>query len=199
MDENVKLRLYVSVAAAVVALLYVGPFLVLLHGESLWKEILNNCHEDSSARGFDLGHCWHQSKEKAALPFWYFLLPYFPAALLIWLNWLLKPGFRLSAESFPKRTIQGLMRLGLVGALVAVIVPLWGVATQKLPDIAPSTMLDLPWLFGAVLTAPLLFNFLVGPVPPVLNIKKEKIALLALVLVPVVAFAIFVVRVAAGP
>ena len=189
MPEDVKLRLYISIVVAVIVPLYIGPSLVLSHAESVRIELMFNCYKESPGLW---GSCWNQSK--AALPIWKFLLPYLPVTLLVWVNWLLKPNLRLSAQSFPKRTIKCLMWLGLVGALPAVGLSLWGVATQKIADIEARAVLAPPWLFDAVLVAPLLFNYLVGPVPSAINIRKEKIAVLALVVVPVVAFAIFAVR-----
>ena len=63
MDENVRLRSYVSLVAVVVLFLYVSPFLVLTHGDSLRNEFLQSCYKDN----YSFDYCWSQSKEKAAL------------------------------------------------------------------------------------------------------------------------------------
>ena len=86
------------------------------------------------------------------------------------------------------------MWLGLVAAVFGAFLPLWWGVTQKLSDFEGRGVFILPWLSGAVLAAPMVFNYLVGPVPSMINMRKAKISLLVLVAVPVVGFMIFLSR-----
>lgn len=191
MSKDVRVRLYVSLVVVTIAVMYIGPLLVLTHGETVRSEFLQNCTKESPAY-WDL--CWQQSKEKASLSFWKYLLPYLPVALLIWANWLAKPDLRLSAQSFPRKTVNSLVWLGLVAAVFGAFLPLWWGATQKLSDFEGRGVFILPWLSGTALAAPMVFNYLVGPVPSMINMRKAKIALLVLVAVPVVGLMIFLSR-----
>lgn len=183
-------------------LLYVGPFLVLTYVESVRSEFVQNCVYP----GYSLDYCreaWERSKEgepfstgesAVKVPFWrYFFLPYLLAGLLVWVHWVTQPDLRLSVQSFPKRTINFLVWLGFAAALVGIVLPLYWLGTTTDFDSLRNQFI-LWWHSGAVLAAPLVFNYLVGPVPSVVNIRKAKIALVALAVLPVVGLAVFVFR-----
>jgi hypothetical protein len=195
------------------ALLYVGPFLVLTYVASVRSEFIQNCFNRMSSYLAPYDYCreaWEVTKEgepfayatgesPVKVSFWrYFFLPYLLAGLLVWVHWVAQPDLRLSVQSFPKRTINSLVWLGFAAALVGIVLPLYwlGTTTQNATDFDRTlrNQFTLWWYSGAVLAAPLVFNYLVGPVPSVVNIRKPKIALVALAVVPVVGLAVFVFR-----
>ena len=189
MGNDIRVRLYVSLVVVAIAFLYIGPFLVLAHSETLRSEFYQNCRDSLSSPEL----CSRQAREKASLSFWKYLWPYIPSALLIWVNWLAKPDLRLSVQSFPRKTINSLVWLGLAAAVFGTVLQIWLGVTQKLSDFDGDVFI-LPWLSGAVLAAPIVFNYLVGPIPSMVNMRKANIALLVLVVVPVLRFVIFLAR-----
>lgn len=197
MADEVKLRLYVTVIVIAMAILYVAPPVVNSHFLSVRQELVNSCFRESPGLGFEF--CWQQARQKAALPFWEYLLPFLPAAALLWFNWLLKPTLRLSDNSYPRRTMIALLWLGLLFAALGIWHPIWYVASREVADlykIGAQELLSLTWTTAAWLIAPLLFHHLVAPVSLAASMRKGKIALLLLVAAPVVACILYIVRAA---
>jgi hypothetical protein len=169
MGEEVKRRLYVSVVIVVVVFLYVGPFVFQWHAQSVRTEFLQQCYLGSgSPNNFE--YCWQESKSKAALSPWKVLFPFLPAGTLVWLNWLLNPHLRLPIESFPKRTVRGFLWFGIFGALLAIALPIVSASTLGLGDIGARELLGPLWFLGPLLLAPLLFHYLMAPIPSGLSL-----------------------------
>lgn len=199
MTKEVKLRLYVTAIVVVMATLYITPILVASSIEDVRKALLQSCMKEFPSIGFD--YCWDQSRRNAALPFWTYLLPYFPAGLALWLNWLIKPDLRLSEEAFPKRTINVLMWFGLLAAVVAIWIPFSEIASRVAADlykIQSQIFWVSSWLAAAWLMAPILFTRLVGPVSLAPSMRKGEIGLWLLAGTPVVAFVLYAIRSSIG-
>jgi hypothetical protein len=194
MDSNVKLRLYISVIAVVMAILYVGPGMVNIHLKSFQEEVVSNCIKEVPSRPFDF--CWDK-RNQVSLPLWEYSLPYLPAIALLWLNWLLKPSLKMSDESFPRRAIKILLWLGLLAAALGIWHPIWYVMSREASElykVEALTVLLVSWSVAGLLIAPLLFHHLVAPASLAGSMRKGKIALLLLASSPIVAGIIFVLR-----
>ena len=195
MRDDVKLRLYVTAIVIVMAILYVGPLIVNSHFASVLQELLSSCSKEWPGLGFDF--CWQDANQKAALPLWEYLLPYLPAVALLWLNWLIKPTLRLSDESYPRRTMNVLLWLGLLVAALGIWFSIMSVVELRdaeLHKLSAREILTLPWTAAGWLIAPLLFHHLVAPVSLAASIRKGEIALLLLAAAPIVAGVLFLVR-----
>lgn len=195
MTNEVKLRLYVSAIVVVMATLYVGPLIVISHFNDVEQALLQNCYKEFPTLGNSF--CWDESRRNAGLPFWEYLLPFFPAAGALWLKWLVKPDLRLSEEIYPKRTINALMWFGLLAAAVAVWITFSGVVRQNVADlykIESQTFWRAPWMAAAWLAAPMLFHHLLAPISFAASMRKCKIGLWLLAATPVASYALYVVR-----
>ena len=130
-------------------------------------------------------------------PFLVYLLPFIPAISLLWFNWFLKPDFVLTEESYPRRTIIGLLWLGLLVAVIGVWLPLYGVASSEsadLQNILSTTFWRGPWLASAWLIPPLLFHHLVGPASLSARMRIGKVVLCILAATPIASLALYAVR-----
>lgn len=195
MTNEVKQRLYVTAIVVAMASLYIAPLIVSSHFNEVKKALFEHCTKEFPAIGFEF--CWVEARSKAELPFWEYLVPFFPAALALWLNWLLKPDLRLSEDAYPKRTIKFLLWLGLLVAALAVWLPLSQVATWNAADlykIESQTFWRAPWIAAAWLAAPMLFHYLLAPVSLAASMRKGKIGLWLLAATPVASFALYALR-----
>ena len=193
MRDDVKLRLYVTAIVIVMAILCVGPQIVNSHFASVRQELLSSCFMERPGLGFDF--CWQDAEQKAALPLWEYLLPYLPAAALLWVNWLLKPSLKFSAESYPTRTIRGLVWLGLFAAAVGIYVSIENAVTGELSKAISFLRTLYPlWLISGWLIAPLMFHHLLAPVASVPKMKNAKIGLILLAITPIVAVVVVFIR-----
>jgi len=195
--NDLKLRLYLTLIVIAMGFLYVTPFLVSSHWQGVRSELLANCLKDLPNVGFDF--CWQQSTQKAALPFFEYLLPFVPSLLLLWLNWLLKPNLKLSNESYPRRVMTTLLWLGLLISAVGIYVPLSEVIARdatELHKIESRTFWGGPWLAAGWLISPLLFHHLLAPVSLVAQMRKGKIALWFVAATPVIAYTLYLFRAA---
>ncbi len=195
MNGDMKLRLYLTAIVVTMGFLYASPFFVISHYEGIRSELLASCLKESSGYGFDF--CWNKSQKDAELPFAEYLLPFLPAAALLWFNWFIKPDLTLTEEFYPRRTINGLLWLGLLVAAVAVWIPLYDVTSRnsaELHKISSITFWRAPWIASAWLIPPLLFQHLVGPTSLSARMRIGKIAIWILTATPIAALAIYVAR-----
>jgi len=195
MTDEVKLRLYVTAIVIVMATLYVGPFAVTSHFNEVEQALLQDCLKELELASFNF--CWDKSGSEAELPFWEYLLPYVPAGLALWFNWLVKPGMRLSDTAYPKRTINVLMWFGLLVGAWAVWLPFSEVVSRNVADLYKIQSLIFwraPWIAAAWLMSPMLFHHLLAPIPFAASMRKGKIGLWLLAATPAASFALYVIR-----
>lgn len=202
MSDPVKLRLYLTLIVLMMVGLYIGPFVVANHLNSVQSAIRQTCLENRSISGWwDI--CYAEG-QRAALPFWEYLIPYLPACILLWLNWLLNPNLRLSPEAYPGRSLTALLWLGTIFAGLCIFVTIWGVASleyEKVHSVDATTLLAPMRVACAFLLAPLLFHHFVAPEPPAAKLriyavshKLAKVSLLLLIASPIVAGILLVIR-----
>lgn len=199
MNRDLRLRLYLTAIVLAMGFLYVAPFFVISHFEGIRSELFQSCFKEFPTIGFDF--CWKKSHEDTELPFLAYLVPFLPAAALLWFNWFLKPDLTQTEESFPRRTIIGLLWLGLLVAAFAVWLPFYEVTSKNSTELhkIPSFMFwRSPWFATAWLIPPLLFQHLVGPESLAARMRKGYIAIWILAATPIAAFAIYVAREAIG-
>lgn len=195
MTNDVKLRLFVSVIVVVMATLYVGPLVVTSHFGTVEQTLLQDCRKVFTGSSFEF--CWDQSRRDASLPFWEYLLPYFPAGITIWVNWLVKPDFRLSEQTYPKRTINVLMWFGLFVAAMTISLSFFEVVSKDIADLYKirSRSFWVPsFVSAAWLMSPMLFHHLVAPISRATDIRKCNIGLWLVAATPVASFALYLIR-----
>ena len=162
MDAGTKLRLYLSVIVLVLLVIYTGPIPVLTLDSAVQDNFYVSCMKNLGDQSRHSDYCYDRSKgNDGALPFYYYFLPYLPAAVLLWANWLFKPNLRLTAENFPKRTIKVLLWFGLFVATVGIVFQLLSVASTHVTFDKAHVILKQLFIFAAPLVAPMLFYFLV--------------------------------------
>jgi len=195
MTNEVKLRLYITAIVIVMAILYVSPSVINSNAASLRSEFSSSCFKATPEMGFD--YCWQEATQKAALSTWDYLLPYLFAVIILWFSWLFKLELRLSDNSYPKRTMNALLWLGLLVAAIGIWIPISEVASTdvaKLHKISPRQLFAPSWFAATWLIAPLLFHRLVAPTSLATSMKKGKIALILLLATPIIALALLIVR-----
>lgn len=195
MTNEVKFRLYITTIVIVMAILYVSPLAINSHAASLRSEFYSSCYKATPGLGFD--YCWQEATQKAALSTWDYLLPYLFAVIILWFSWLLKLELRLSDVSYPKRTMNALLWLGLLLAAICIWIPISEVASTdvaKLHTISPRELFEPSWFAATWLIPPLLFHRLVAPTSLATSMKKGKIALILLLATPIIALALLIVR-----
>ena len=195
MRDDLKLRVYLSAVVMAMVCLYVFPFWVGSEFKAAQDEFLKSCIEKYTNLGFDF--CWPKSQQDAELPFWNYLSPYLFAFTLLWFNWLLKSDFRFTVASYPRLAMNILLWLGMLVAGGGIYFPIAFVLepeTANLYKISLHSLWSPPWFAFAWLSAPLLFQQLLGPVAMAPSMKKGKILLLLLAATPVIAFAVAGVR-----
>ncbi len=196
MNDDVKMRLYVTAIVIVMVTLYVGPLLVHSQFEEVKNALLQSCLKESP--GLGVSFCWDRASSNAGFPLWKYLLPYIPAGVILWLNWLIKPSLRLTEESYPKRTMSVLLWFGLlVAAAVGIWIPISEVISQEAADlykIESRTFWRGPWVAAAWLIAPILFHHLIAPVSLAGRMRKGKLALWLLTATPIVAYVLYLIR-----
>ncbi|WP_305328360.1 hypothetical protein [Methylotenera sp.] len=190
-----KLRLYITAIVIVMLILYIGPPAMNSHLMTLREELRLSCY--LAGQRMDWDYCQQEATKKAALSLWQYLLPYLPATAILWFSWLLKPELRLSDDSYPKRTMNALLWLGLLVAAFGIWNAIWPIVSTsdaELYKVSARDFLAVTWVASAWLIAPLLFHHLVAPVSLSTSMRKGKIALLLLTVAPIVAGIIYIVR-----
>lgn len=188
MTRELKQRLFISAVVAVMGVLYVGPLVVGVKLTEVQKLLYLECVKDLVAAH---AYCWNDSERKASLPFATYLLPFVPAIVALWLNWLLKPDFRLSEEKYPRRTLNSLIWLGLICAALAIWVPFSNVISSSPTEvykIANRAYWGGPYVAAGWLIAPLIFYHLFAPPNLIGQASKGRVALCIVALTPIVAF-----------
>ncbi len=185
MTNEVKLRIYVTAIVIGMAFLYVG-FIYTINEQSIVnEEIYDNCMNEYESNSLAyLGLCIDRRLE-GMLPIWVYLAPYLPAGLLLWLSWLLKPNMRLPIDAYPKRTVIGLVWLGLIAAVYAFFVT-YNIAMNVIdkPVAAMHNTFNPMIYFSGWLIAPLLFQHLLAPAEAKRHIRTLQIGLVMMVIVP---------------
>lgn len=189
--DDVKQRLFVTVVVLTVMITYAGPVLVQSHEDSIRREVFDTCSKEDPTNTFE--YCW-SLRNRARFPFWEYLLVYVPASALLWIDWLLKPNLKQSAEAFPSRTMKVLLWMGVLAVVAYGSLILWHSLFQDPSDFSPEFVLKIPWVISTWLIAPLLFYHLLAPAHFVWERKKGKFALLFLCLAPVIAISIYLIR-----
>ena len=195
MNNDLKLRVYISAVVIAMICLYALPLIVGSEFNAVRGELLKICIEKYTHLGFDF--CWPKSQQEVELPFWKYLLPYLFAFTLLWFNWLLKLDIRLTVASYPRLAMNILLWIGMLAAVAGICFPIALVLeseTANLYKISLHSLWSPPWFAFAWLSAPLLFQQLLGPVAIAPSMKKGKILLLLLAATPVIAFAVAGVR-----
>lgn len=164
MRTDIKQRLFVTATVLAMIFLYSAALFITTEVESQRKSALTSCMDgEFSSTLFDL--CWHNTRRDVATSPLQYLIPFLPALLLIWLNWLLKLDFRLEVSSFPKKTMKWLRVIGyLVGALACF--SSFYTVLEKQPDRLYlqqiSDIFVVSWIATGWVSAPLLFKHLHG-------------------------------------
>jgi len=187
MTNEVKLRIYVTTIVIVLAFLYVG-FVYTINEQSIVnEEIFDNCMNIYESISFSyLNFCMNRRLE-GILPIWVYLAPYLPAGLLWWLSWLLKINLRLPIDAYPKRTVTGLVWLGLIAAAYAIFVTFYiAMSVIDKPVAAMHNTFNPMIYFSGWLIAPLLFQHLLAPAEAIRHMRALKIGLVMMIVVPIV-------------
>jgi hypothetical protein len=197
MTRDLQQRILISAVVLVMGALYVGPLFVGNKLTEVQNQLYLECRKD-----LVMAHeyCWHDSERKASLSFPTYLLPFLPAIVVLWMNWLLKTDFRLSEEKYPRRTLNGLIWLGLICAAIAIWVPFSNVISSSPTEvykIADRAYWGGPYIATGWLVAPLIFHHLFAPTNLIGQASKGRIALYILALTPIVAFLLAAFRQAA--
>lgn len=198
MTRELKQRLLISAIVVIMGGLYIGPLFVSNKLTEFQNHLYLECSKDLV---MTIEYCWRNSERKASLPFATYLLPFTPAIVVLWLNWLLKADFRMSEEKYPRRTLNGLIWLGLICAAIAIWVPFSNVISSsptevyKIPDRA---YWGAPYMAAGWLIAPLIFIHLFAPPNLIGQAKKYRIALYIVALTPIAAFLLAAFRQAAA-
>jgi hypothetical protein len=194
MTRELKQRLSISAVALAMGVLYVGPLVVITKLIEVQNQLYLECSRDLV---MTVEYCWRDSERKASLPFGTYLLPFVPAIVALWLNWLLKPDFRLSEEKYPRRTLNSLIWLGLICAALAIWVPFSNVFSSnpaEIHKIADRAYWSGPYVAAGWLLAPVIFCHLFAPPNLIGQVRRGRIALCIMALTPIVAFLLAAVR-----
>jgi hypothetical protein len=197
MTRDLQQRILISAVVLVMGALYVGPLLVGYKLTEVQNQFYLECSKDFV---MTLEYCLRNSQQKASLPFATYLLPFAPAIVVLWLNWLLKADFRMSEEKYPRRTLNGLILLGLICAAIAIWVPFSNVLSSSPTEvykIADRAYWGGPYIAAGWLIAPLIFNHLFAPPNLIGQAKNCRIALYIVALTPIVALLLAALRQAA--
>jgi hypothetical protein len=194
MTHELKQRLLITAVVVVMGILYFGPLAVIAKLSEVQNQIYLECR-----KGLHMAHevCWDDSERKASLPITTYFLPFAPAIVVLWLNWLLKADFRMSEEKYPRRTLNGLIWLGLICAAVAIWVPFSSVISsspKEVYKIAGRAFWSGPYIAAGWLIAPLIFHHLFAPSNLIGQASKGRIVLCIVVLTPIAAYLLAALR-----
>lgn len=156
------------------------------------SECLNNQY---SSLLFDL--CYKNSNDKFTLSLFQYLTPFIPSAALVWITWLMKLDFRLSEMTYPVRTMRWLRGLGYCVGLLACVLSLSIVVekeTNQLHLVEISSLLLGPWLASAWISAPLLFQKVLGPASISEQFKAILWMLYSVIAMPIIALLLLTIR-----
>lgn len=194
MNQEVKKRIFISLVVVAMLCLYFAGFNIQLGLNELRASALSRCI-DGKYEMFDL------CRQKTTVEFMPSLLqlatPFFPAALLIWVQWLLKIDARIGADSYPKRTLKSLRFLAYAVALIGIALPFIMVLEKDVDRIYQVHVTGLfigPWLATAWVSAPLVFQKILGPRDLDLEFMRLRQVLYAVLISPVVAVCLLFVR-----
>jgi len=190
-ELEVKRRLYVSIVAVTSVLVFLSPILLTSYHVSLSDRFFDECISKS---GYSFHYCLQATKSDKLVTGWALSIPFLPVAFLLWLNWLLRIELRLPLTSYPRRTVRGFLWFGIVVAVAVVAANVWASSTRDLKEVDSMTFYVTPMMSAAILSAPMLFDYLVGPVPSVAAVKAAMKVLGTLVLTPLIIFLIVVCR-----
>jgi hypothetical protein len=197
MTHELKQRLLITAVVVVMGILYFGPFFVPIKLSEVQNQLHIECAKDLV---MTLEYCSRSSKQKASLPITTYFLPFAPAIVVLWLNWLLKADFRLSQENYPRRTLNGLIWLGIICASIAIWVPFSNVISSSPTEvykIAERAYWGGPYIAAGWLIAPLIFHHLFVPFNLIGQASKGRIALYIVALTPIAAYLLAAFRQAA--
>jgi hypothetical protein len=124
MNQNAKLKLWVTTVTAACASLSIGTiYLVFFEMEARRTKMIEECSTTGdSGMHFDLiEQCIKSIWSLDLLPLWLFILPLIPGFFIIWLSWVFFNDLRLPEEHYPRKTIATLKIFAAL-LVVAVIV-----------------------------------------------------------------------------
>jgi hypothetical protein len=189
MNLEIRQRINMTlVIAAMIGLLTIGVS-INLDIQQLRADALTKCMADSGFNTFDL--CYKNSREQIRPSFFQYLLPFIPASILIWFTWLLKLDFRYTADSKSIKFLKWMRGISYFVGAVAIFIAFY-IVLEKTPDrlfiVQFSDLLLAPWLASAWLSAPLLFQKLVGPESQDSDLKRVRHLLFWVIASPLLAF-----------
>jgi len=179
----VKLLLYLMATVIVVAFLYVSFIYAIVDQTTLRQEAFDNCMNIFGKNRHSFFDICSNQRVEIKLPIWLYLIPYLPAGLLWGLSWLLNINLHLSINAYPKRIVAGLVWLGLIAAMYAIILTFW-IAIYL--NEKPPLMIFFPTIIlSGWVIAPLLFQHLLAPAEEIRHMTALKSGLLLMFVTPI--------------
>jgi hypothetical protein len=179
----VKLFLYLMATVIVVAFLYVSFIYAIVDQAILRQEVFDNCMNVFGKNRPPFFDTCSNQRVEIKLPIWLYLIPYLPAGLLWGLSRLLNINLHLSINTYPKRIVAGLVWLGLIAAMYAIILTLW--IAIYLNDKPPLMIFFPPIILSGWVIAPILFQNLLAPVEEIRHMTALKIGLILMFVTPI--------------
>lgn len=194
MNQEVKHRIFISLVVMAMLWLYFVGFNIQIGLNELRSSALSRCI-DGKYELFDF--CLHKTNGEYTPSALQLMTPFIPAALLLWVQWLLKVDVAIDVDSYPKRTMKCLRVVAYAIAIFGVALPLLMViekSADRIYQVHTGNLLIGPWLATGWVSAPLVFQKLVGPRDLDDDFSRLRKVLYAVLISPVVAVLIQIGR-----
>ena len=119
MNHEIKKRIFISLVVVAVLSLYLSGFNIQLGLNELRSSALSRCIEGRYEL-FDF--CLNKTNGEYSLTLLQFVTPFIPAALLLWIQWLLKIDATIEVEAYPKRILKTMRIVAYAIAMIGVAI-----------------------------------------------------------------------------
>lgn len=187
MNQEVKNRIFISLAVLAMLCLYLVGFNTQMGLNELRSSALSRCI-DGKYELFDF--CLNKTNGEYSPSLAQFVTPFIPVALMLWVQWLLKIDATIEVVLYPKRTLKFLRFVAYTVAMIGIALPLLMVlekSADRIYEVHMSNLFIGPWLASAWVSAPLVFQKLVGPRDLDIEFSLLRKVLFAVLISPVVA------------
>jgi hypothetical protein len=195
MSIQIKQRLYISfVVLAMISLLVIG-INILTNLNEARSIAISECMEKNI---YPFEFCFTKSNQDISPSFFNYISPFLPAAILIWISWLLKLNFQIELDLTQYKKIRKFVfGLGCLICALGTFLPFYIVIEKdmgRLTSISIYQLFIIPWIATAWLCAPLLFQKLLDPEKVLIEFIKLRKFVVIVIGAPLLSLVLLILR-----
>lgn len=158
MNNQIKQRLYITLVAFTLLWLLCMGVINEIQIQETRSLAFSECLKDN----FNLFDLCHNKTNNDIYPkFWYYITPFIPALILLWLTWVFKLNFQIDAEGTSNKFIKITVGLVYFVAFFGFIFPfdiVFEKDVERIYQISFNSLFFTPWLAISWISIPIFFQ-----------------------------------------